>query len=38
MPKLGFSYKEEEKDETMRYDIAMWHTLLRYVYGTKDIH
>ena len=38
MPKLGFSYKEEEKDETMRYDIAMWHTLLRYVYGTKDLH
>jgi hypothetical protein len=37
MPKLKVEYKEEEKETTKKYDLAMFHTLLRYVYHVNDI-
>ncbi len=37
MPKLKVPYTEEEKEVTKKYDIAMFHALLRYVFKAVQI-
>ena len=35
--KIKIEYTPEQKEVTKKYDVAMFHSLLRYVYGIKEI-